>query len=67
LGLVIEQIRPYLTYEWGLIDPDDGYRLIDSAPIPVCTYARASRNQTVAGPESFSVSPLAYDVGSKPR
>jgi Transposase DDE domain len=55
LGLVIEQIRHYLTYAWGLIDPDDAYRLIDSAPIPVCTYARASRNQTVAGPEYFSV------------
>jgi hypothetical protein len=55
LGLVIEQIRQHLISAWGLIRPPDRYRLIDSAPIPVCTYMRASRNQTVAGPEYFSV------------
>lgn len=55
LGLIIEQIRQSLAGAWALIDPTDEVRLIDSAPIPVCTYMRASRNQTVAGAEYFSV------------
>jgi hypothetical protein len=38
LGLVMEQIRQYLIQTWHLIDPDDVCRLIDNAPIPVCTY-----------------------------
>jgi len=55
LGLVMEQIRQYLIQTWHLIDPDDDCRLIDNAPMPVCTYARASRNRTVQGAEYFSV------------
>ena len=55
LGLVMEQIRQCLIQAWHLIDPDDDCRLIDNVPIPVCTCARASRNRTVQGAESFSV------------
>jgi hypothetical protein len=55
LGLIIEQIRRYLNASWGLIASDDALRIVDSAPIPVCTYMRASRNQTVCGNEYFSV------------
>jgi hypothetical protein len=55
LGLVMEQIRQYLIQTWQLIDPDDDCRLIDNAPIPVCTYARANRNRTVNGAEYFGV------------
>jgi hypothetical protein len=36
-----------------LISPEDELRLVDSAPIPVCTYKRASRNTNFAGPEYF--------------
>ena len=55
LGMITEQIRQYLTRIQGLVDPQDNCRIIDSAPIPLCTYARASSNRTAAGPEYFSV------------
>jgi len=55
LRMITEQIRQYLTRSWGLVDPKDNCRLVDSAPIPVCTYGRASRNRTVNGSEYFSV------------
>lgn len=55
LGTVIDKLRRLLTQHWGLIAPSDRYRLMDSAPIPVCTYRRATANQTVSGPEYFSV------------
>jgi len=37
LGLITEPIRPVLTHTWGLIELEDRARLVDSAPIPVCT------------------------------
>lgn len=52
---MIEQIRVYLTHRYDLIDPADEVRLVDSAPLPVCTYARAPRNATLAGAEYYSV------------
>jgi hypothetical protein len=55
LGHIIEQIRRQITLSWQLIAPDDRCRLMDSAPVPVCTYMRARQNQTVAGAEYFSV------------
>ena len=55
LGRIMEQVRQAVVQAWGLMDPDDPLRLIDSAPLPVCTYMRASRNATLAGPEYFSV------------
>lgn len=55
LRLIIEQIRQDITRTWGLIDKDDSLRLMDSAPIPLCTYMRASRNQTLTGAEYCSV------------
>lgn len=55
LGLITEQIRQYLNRTQGLVDPQDDFRIIDSAPIPLCTYTRAGSNRTVAGPEYFSV------------
>jgi hypothetical protein len=52
---IIEQIRCQLTAMHGLIAADDPCRLMDSAPVPVCTYGRAGTNATIAGPEYFSV------------
>lgn len=55
LGPLIDQVRRLLTYHLGLLGRDEPDRLIDSAPIPVCTYARASDNRTVNGSEYFGV------------
>lgn len=55
LAQIIEQVRRQITLSWGLIAPDDPCRVMDSAPMPVCTYMRASRNKTVVGAEYFSV------------
>lgn len=53
LGWVIESIRVVLTE--ALLVEEDNVRLLDSAPIPVCTYARGPRCETVTGPEYASV------------
>jgi hypothetical protein len=53
LAMITEQIRQYLQAE--LISEEDRDRLIDSAPVPACTYGRASQCQTAAGEEHFSV------------
>lgn len=53
LGPIMEQIRRLLVATWGLISPDDQLALVDSAPIPVCTYKRSSRNTNFVGPEYF--------------
>jgi hypothetical protein len=55
LGPLMEQIRQLLVRHTELIPADEPHRLIDSAPIPVATYRRASSVQTVVGPEYFSV------------
>jgi hypothetical protein len=52
---VIEAIRRALSDL--LIAPEDAWRLIDSAPIPVCTYKRSRHCATLAGPEYYSVMP----------
>lgn len=52
---VIEGIRRAVSDL--LIAPDDPWRLIDSAPIPVCTYQRSRHCATLAGPEYYSVMP----------
>lgn len=46
---VMEVIRRQLT-TW-LIDKDDSVRLLDSAPLPTCTYTRGGSCDTVKGPE----------------
>jgi len=46
---VMEIIRRQLTQL--LIDPDDDIRVIDSAPVPACTYTRQNDCETVVGPE----------------
>jgi hypothetical protein len=53
LSLIIEQIRRQLTAL--LLDPEDRVRVIDSAPIPACTYTRSGDCQTVSGAEYASV------------
>lgn len=50
---VMELIRRQYTAQ--LIDPADRVRLIDSAPIPACTYTRQSDCETMVGPEYRSV------------
>jgi DDE family transposase len=57
LGAITEQIRQDITRTFSLIDPQDPFRLIDSAPLPVCTYGRAGHNHTLAGSEYFGVMP----------
>jgi hypothetical protein len=46
---LIEAVRQFYT-AW-LIAPDDAIRLVDRAPIPVCTYMRSHLCQTVLGKE----------------
>ena len=50
---VMEVIRR--QYTQLLIDPNDPVRLLDSAPVPACTYTRNSHCETVLGPEYMSV------------
>lgn len=47
LALITEQVRKVLLWRWDLIPQDDTVRLMDSAPIPVCTYTRAKQNRTI--------------------
>jgi len=47
LALITEQVRRVLLWQWGLIAQDDTVRIIDSAPIAVCTYTRAKLNKTI--------------------
>lgn len=53
LGLIMEQLRQLLSAV--LLDPEDSVRIIDTAPIPACTYKRSGDCQTVSGPEYASV------------
>lgn len=53
LAGIMEAIRR--QYTCLLIDPTDRVRIIDSAPIPACTYARSGQCETVQGPEYASV------------
>jgi hypothetical protein len=39
----IEAVRQQITIGHTLISADDHVRLVDSVPIPVCTYMRSSR------------------------
>lgn len=55
IRLIVEQIRRCLVNSFGLIDVDDNVRLIDSAPVLACQYGRASRCQSVAGPDALRV------------
>lgn len=55
LRMVTEQIRQHITGTRGLIDAEDNCRIIDSAPIPLCTYARACDCRSASGPQYFSV------------
>jgi hypothetical protein len=50
---LIEAVRQFFT-AW-LIAPDDPVRLVDSAPIPVCTYMRSPQCQTVLGSDYCGV------------
>jgi hypothetical protein len=53
LSGVMEIVRRQVTTL--LIDPQDRVRVLDSAPIPACTYTRSSDCQTVSGREYASV------------
>lgn len=53
LGMVIEQVRQLLTAP--LLEGEARVRILDSAPIPACTYTRSVDCQTVSGPEYASV------------
>ena len=51
LNLITEQVRRVLLAQWGLLENSQGEystaRIIDSAPIPVCTYTRAKESRTI--------------------
>lgn len=55
LALVIEELRCALKAL--LISATDRLRLVDTAPIPVCTYMRGSNCKTIQGAEYCSVVP----------
>jgi hypothetical protein len=55
LSDIIEALRRQLCAD--LIPPDDDLRLIDSAPVPLCTYQRSRRCATVQGRAYCSVMP----------
>jgi len=55
LGLVTEEIRRRLNAL--LISETDELRLVDTAPIPVCTYMRGPRCRTIQGAEYCGVIP----------
>ena len=57
LAGITEQIRQDITRSFGLIRDTDRDRLLDSAPIPVCTVGRAGHNHTLTGSEFFGVMP----------
>ena len=57
LASITEQVRQQLLTRHCLISEVDRVRIIDSAPIPVCTYTRAKENQTLCGQEYFGVMP----------
>ncbi len=48
-------MRRQITATHHLIATDDPCRLMDSAPVPVCTYTHAGANSTLAGSVYFSV------------
>jgi hypothetical protein len=50
---ITELIRRYLIQQWDLISDTDRLRLLDSAPVPLSTYTRGARSQTVTGQEFF--------------
>lgn len=53
LIMSIESIRKVIRNQ--LIDDQDTFRLVDSAPITLMTYPRGSRCESVIGPEYFGV------------
>ena len=55
LGPLIDQVRRLLTQHHGLLADDDPDRLVDSAPLPVCTYARAGQCRTLDGQQFYGV------------
>jgi hypothetical protein len=55
LGPLIEQLRRYILLDYELIDPADQVRLVDSAPVQVCTYQRGNDSATLIGQEHFGV------------
>lgn len=52
---LIDHVRRLITAHYRLIAADDPDRLVDSAPIPVCTYRRAGANRTLNGSAYFGV------------
>ena len=48
LAPLIEQIRQGLLQRYNLIPPTDHVRLLDSLPLPLCTYQRSGDCQTIA-------------------
>jgi hypothetical protein len=48
LAGLIEQLRQELSRTYGLVPDSDPVRLIDSAPISLCTYQRGGECETVA-------------------
>jgi hypothetical protein len=55
LATLMERMRRKISGE--LIDPRDRLRLVDTAPIPVCTYMRSRRCRSVQGKEYVGVMP----------
>lgn len=50
---ITDLIRRRISLDWDLISATDRLRLLDSAPVPLCTYTRGRENETAGGAEHF--------------
>lgn len=75
LNLITEQVRRVLLAQWGLLETEElgslgseassmhtTERINDSAPIPVCTYARAKQSRTIE--QTWAPRELFFGVSS---
>lgn len=69
LNMVTEEVRRVVVKQWGLMDDEHGTyvteRIVDSAPIPVCTYTRAKESRTIE--QTWEPRDLYFGVSASKR
>ncbi len=69
LNMITEQVRRVLVKQWGPQEDENGeympHRLIDSAPIPECTYTRAKESRTIE--ETWEPRDLYFGVSASKK
>lgn len=69
LNMITEEVRRVLVKQWGLMDDENGEyvteRIVDSAPIPVCTYTRAKISRTIE--QTWEPRDLYFGVSASKR